>query len=212
MQIQTGSTLFDYLDDPGKASQTLQKLAENQHKPVAQDLAGLQQDLDDNRLDYTLEKIESGESSISLQTLDNMIAFHSRPASEDLGEMAERLGIKGEVAISLVDGKWQVEGADAEGADPAVVRLQQYLDANQDLQKRLDQLNRLSEFYEWGKTREYATELKTAGMGESQLVDYLKASREHLLGLDSFSLSSDGLSLQSRGQAESLYHQAREAL
>lgn len=213
MQIQSGLSLMDYLNDPAKSQQALDRAVQAQKQNVVGELTELDTGLggmSDNEIDETLKKMEQGQSSVSLQSLDNMIAFHSKPVTTQLQDLAKRFGIETSTEIKLVEGKWQVAGADAEHAAPELQRLQQYLDADQGLQKRMDQLNRLSEFFEWGSTRDFAAQLKEAKVSETDVVSYLKQSRSHLMSMDSFTLSSSEVKLNSRGEAQHLFDAAKK--
>lgn len=213
MQIQSGLSLMDYLNDPARSQQALDRAVQYQQQNVAGELteldAGIGQ-MSDGQIDETLKKIEEGQSSVSLKSLDNMIAFYMKPVAGQLQDLAERFGIKEQTQIKHIDGHWQVEGAEADDAAPELQRLQQYLDADQGLQKRMDQLNRLSEFYEWGLTRDNAAQLKEAKVADDDVVAYLKQGRSHLMGMDSFTLSTSELQLNSRGEAQHLYDAAKK--
>ncbi|WP_102795093.1 hypothetical protein [Bowmanella denitrificans] len=215
MQIQSGLSLMDYLNDPAKSQEALDRAVQSQKQNLAKDLLEVDNSLDnasDKQMDETLKKMEEGQTTVSLQSLDNMISFHMKPVAEQLQDLAKRFDVNQSVEIKLQDGKWQVEGADAEDAEPGLKRLQQYLDADQGLQKRMDQLNRLSEFYEWGNTREYAAQLKEAKVSQEDVVAFLKTSRTHIMGLDSFSVSSAEVSINSRGEALKLLEAAQKSL
>lgn len=211
MQIQNGLSLFDYLDDPQKSQQSLQQIASNAGQNIGAELTELGQ-TGRGQMDEVLKKIESGESAVKLQTLDNMIAFNQRPVAAELQDLADRLNLPQPVSLQHQQGKWQVVGADAEPEDKSLQRLQQYLDANQPLQDKLSQLSRLSEMYELGKTREFAAELKAQEVPEQKVVDFLTHSRDHLKAASDISLYREELKIRSRGQAQSLYDSARKTL
>ncbi|ALS98322.1 hypothetical protein [Lacimicrobium alkaliphilum] len=211
MQIQNGLSLFDYLDDPQKSQQSLQQIASNAGQNIGAELTELGQ-TGREQMDDVLKKIESGESAVKMQTLDNMIAFNLRPVAAELQDLADRLNLPQPVSLQQQQGKWQVEGADAEPENKSLQRMQQYLDANQPLQDKLSQLSRLSEMYELGKTREFATELKAQDVLEQKVVDFLTHSRDHLKAASDISLYREELKIQSRGQAQSLYDSARKTL
>lgn len=211
MQIQNGLSLFDYLDNPEKSKQSLQQIAEKSSQNLGTELTELGQ-TGREQMDDVLKKMESGESAVKMQTLDNMIAFNLRPVAAELQDMAARLNLPQPVSLQHEQGKWQVEGADADSENKSLQRLQQYLDANQPLQDKLSQLSRLSEMYELGRTREFATELKSEGVSEQKVVDFLSSSRDHLKAASDISLYREELKLQSRGEAQSLYDNARQNL
>ncbi|WP_141096150.1 hypothetical protein [Lacimicrobium sp. SS2-24] len=211
MQIQTGQSLFDYLDNPQKSQQNLEQLASNGHQNMRAELTELS-DTSREQMDEALKKMESGESSVKLQTLDNMIAFNLRPVAAELQDLSGRLGLPQPLTLEQQQGKWQVVSESSEQQSKSVERMQQYLDANQPLQEKLSQLSRLSEMHEWGKTREFAAELKTQGAAEEKVVDFLSHSREHIKGLNDISLSSDEVRLQSRGEAQRLFDVASKNL
>ncbi|WP_416306448.1 hypothetical protein [Neptunicella sp. SCSIO 80796] len=256
MQIQTtGLSLFDYLSDPDKSNQTLQSLAQKQKQDISGDLSSLTDSISLGQTDNPLQVLESGMGSVSLKTVNNMIAFNLRPVAEDLQQMADRFGITDPVEVKLVEGKWQVQGittedsetspddevadtdteaqstetsesetespseitdpaeeaaaqADKAAREQALQRLQDYLDRNQALQKKLDQLNAMSEFYEFGQTQEFAKQLQEANVPEADVVNFLTSSREYIQGLGSFSLSAGGMELTSRGESDTLIEQA----
>ena len=231
MQIQNyGVSLFDYMDSPEKGDEALQRLVDGQNATISENnigsnLKGLSDTLKLGEVANPLALMESDLSSISLQTINNMIGYNLRPVADDLQQMAARLGITEEITIELQDDKWQVKGLNPEPTDPAeevdenpttsqldknMQKLQDYLDRNQGLQNKLDQLNKLSEFYEFAQTQNNAAALKEADVGEESLVSFLSSSREYLYGLNSFSLSEDNFAITSRGAAELLYEQAKE--
>ena len=209
MQIQTtGLNLFDYLADADKADKALEKAVAWQKNNISTELGNIQSSLQSGQIDDALKRLQSGEGGISLQTLDNMIAFNLRPVQADLVDMAARLGIEQSVELTLSGGKWQIHSNDL-GAKGATEQLQHYLDRNKALTTKLGKLNSLSQFYELGKTQQYALQLKDAGVEEKQLVNFLTASRQSIFALDNFQLSANSLSLGSRGEAANLFAKAK---
>jgi hypothetical protein len=207
MQIQaTGLTLFDYLADSDKADKALENAVTSQKNSIGSELSNIESSLQSGQIDDTLKRLQSGEGGISLQTLDNMIAFNLRPIQKDLADMASRLGIDETLDVKLIDGKWQIESDETTATTD---QLQYYLDHNPGLTAKLDKLNGLSEFYELGQSQKYALQLKEAGLEEKQLVNYLTNSRESIFTIDSFQISSKDVQLLSRGEAARLFEQAK---
>ncbi|MBC3765975.1 hypothetical protein [Neptunicella marina] len=224
MQIQSsGLTLFDYLEDADKSNQTLQNLAQNQYQyqDLRKELNTLTDSLNLGQTDNPLKFLDNGFSNVSLKTVNNMIAYNMRPVAEDLQQMADRFGIKDPVNLQNVDGKWQVDGLmdeeqlaaatpEEKATQEQLQNLQTYLDKNTALQDKLTQLDRMSEFYEFGQTQEYAKTLQANDVAEDGVVSYLTASRSLIQEAAGFSLSSKGLQLNSRGESDSLIEQAKE--
>jgi hypothetical protein len=212
MQVQnSGSTLFDYIGNRGKADSALEQSIASQGYNLAGEIRGVQSSLATGKVDDALARLQAGENGLNLQTLDNMLNFNLRPVAEDLTQTAQDLGLHLDVQIKQKDDKWQVVSAQ----DPqpkGLQQLQSYLDRNQGLQNKLNNLNSLSEFYELGQSQEHAKALQAADVHEDDVVTYLTQSREYLFGLDSFYLSDKGLSIASRGESEGLFTQVKETL
>lgn len=207
MQIQaTGLTLFHYLADADKADKALEKAVASQKHSISTELSNMESGLQSGQIDETLKRLQSGEGGISLQTLDNMIAFNLRPIQKDLADMASRLGFDEALDVTLIDGKWQIQ---SDQANASTEQLQYYLDHNPGLTAKLGRLNSLSEFYELGQSQQYALQLKEAGLEEKQLVTYLTRSRESIFAMDSFQISSKDVQLLSRGESARLFEQAK---
>lgn len=208
MQIQaSGLTLFDFLADPQQSESLLQDVAKSQKQHIGDDIDTLQDSLKGGRIDEALERLQSGEGGVNLQTLDNMIAFNMRPIANDLQQMASRLGIKQPVELKQVEDKWLVDGAGKN--DRALQQLQNYIERNSALTDKLNKLNTLSEFYELGQTQEYARQLKDADVAEADVINYLVDSRKFIFELDNFQISEHGVTLASREQSLKLFEQAK---
>jgi hypothetical protein len=156
-----------------------------------------------------LTQLQSGESSLNLQTLDNMLNFNLLSVSKDLQQVVRDLGISEEIEIKQIDGQWQVQQT---SQNKPLSQLQSYLERNNKLQKQLDTMNKLSELVELGASQQYAKQLQKADISEPDVVTYLTQAREYLFSIDSFSLSSKHLSLGSRGEAENFFAEVKQTL
>ena len=195
-------------DKADKADKALEKAVASQKTNISAELSSLQSSLQSGQIDDALKRLQSGEGGISLQTLDNMIAFNLRPIKKDLLDLAAQLGIEQSVELHLQQGKWQVQNSDSVPS-AAIEKLQHYLDHNKALSSKLHKLNSLSEFYELGNTQQYALQLKDSGVKEEELISFLSESRQTLFAMDSLQLSAKDLSLLSRGQSATLFEQAK---
>jgi hypothetical protein len=212
MQIANSNlTLFDYITNSNKADSALQDAAIRQKFDVASDIRNLQQDIISGDIDTTLTQLQSGESSLNLQTLDNMLNFNLLAVSKDLQQVAHDLGITNEVEIKQIDGQWQVQNQN-DPQDRSLSQLQDYLERNNKLQKQLDNVNKLSELVELGASQQYAKQLQKADISEPDVVTYLTQAREYLFSIDSFSLSTTHLTLNSRGEAEPFFENVKQTL
>lgn len=210
MQIASSNlTLFDYITNSNKADSALQDAAVRQKFDVATDIRNLQQDIISGDIDITLTQLQSGESSLNLQTLDNMLNFNLLSVSKDLQQVVRDLGISEEIEIKQIDGQWQVQQT---SQNKPLSQLQSYLERNNKLQKQLDTMNKLSELVELGASQQYAKQLQKADISEPDVVTYLTQAREYLFSIDSFSLSSKHLSLGSRGEAENFFAEVKQTL
>lgn len=210
MQIANSNlTLFDYITNSNKADSALQDAAARQKFDVATDIRKLQQDITAGDIDNTLTQLQSGESSLNLQTLDNMLNFNLLSVSKDLQQVVLDLGISAEIEIKHIEGQWQVQQT---SQDKSLSQLQSYLERNDKLQKQLDNMNKLSELVELGASQQYAKQLQKADISEPDIVTYLSQAREYLFSIDSFSLSSKHLSLGSRGEAENFFAEVIQTL
>jgi hypothetical protein len=210
MQIANSNlTLFDYITNSNKADSALQDAAARQKFDVATDIRKLQQDITAGDIDNTLTQLQSGESSLNLQTLDNMLNFNLLSVSKDLQQVVRDLGISAEIEIKHIEGQWQVQQT---SQDKSLSQLQSYLERNDKLQKQLDNMNKLSELVELGASQQYAKQLQKADISEPDIVTYLSQAREYLFSIDSFSLSSKHLSLGSRGEAENFFAEVIQTL
>lgn len=109
MQIQNSVlSLFNYIDNRTHAETALKQAAKTQSYQLEYEIRGLQGDIAQGNVDQTLAYLQSGEKGLSLQTLDNLLNFTLRPISQDLQQVAEDLGIRDEVEIKNLDGKWQI--------------------------------------------------------------------------------------------------------
>lgn len=210
MQVQNAAlTLFDYIGNSAKADSAFDKAIAQQKNDIGTELRGLQKEISTGKVDETLDRLQSGDSSLNLQTLDNMLNFNMISVSEDLQQVAADLDINSEVDITQVDGQWQVQGAKD---SRALEQLQSYLDRNKNLQSKLDTINKLSEMVELGKSQEFAKQLQEADISEPDVVTYLTQARDYLFSIDSFSLSSKKLSLLSQGEAENFFAEVKQTL
>ncbi|MEP7704190.1 hypothetical protein [Paraglaciecola sp. 25GB23A] len=210
MQIANSNlTLFDYITNSNKADSALQDAAVRQKFDVASDIRNLQQDIISGDIDTTLTQLQSGESSLNLQTLDNMLNFNLLSVGKDLQQVVRDLGISKEIEIKQINGQWQVQQT---SQDKPLNQLQSYLERNDKLQKQLDTMNKLSELVELGASQQYAKQLQKADISEPDVVTYLTQAREYLFSIDSFSLSSKHLSLGSRGEAENFFAEVKQTL
>jgi hypothetical protein len=210
MQIASSNlTLFDYITNSNKADSALQDAAVRQKFDVATDIRNLQQNIISGDIDITLTQLQSGESSLNLQTLDNMLNFNLLSVSKDLQQVVRDLGISEEIEIKQIDGQWQVQQT---SQNKPLSQLQSYLERNNKLQKQLDTMNKLSELVELGASQQYAKQLQKADISEPDVVTYLTQAREYLFSIDSFSLSSKHLSLGSRGEAENFFAEVKQTL
>ncbi|WP_438863998.1 hypothetical protein [Neptunicella sp.] len=126
-------------------------------------------------------------------------------ASDTDAETTETSESEAEPATEVTDpAEDTADQAELAAHNQALQRLQDYLDRNEGLQKKLDQLNAMSEFYEFGQTQQFAKQLQEADVPEADVVNFLTSSREYIQGLDSFSLSANGLDLTSRGESDAL--------
>lgn len=204
-------SLFDYIANSSKADSVLENLAAKQKQNVANDIRTLQSDIVSGDMDTTLTKLQSGETSLNLQSLDNMLNFKMLAVTKDLQSVAAELGIKSAVDIKNIDGQWQVQGQTTP-ANKALQQLQNYLDHNKKLQDKLDTLNKLSEMFELGTSQEYAKQLQEADISEADVITYLTQAREYLFSLDSFTLSSKTFDITSRGEAEVFFNEVKQTL
>jgi hypothetical protein len=212
MQVQaTKLTLFDYINNSSTADAALEGLAARQKQDVGSDVRSLQREISTGDVDTTLEQLQSGETSLNLQTLDNMLNFNMLPIAKDLQQVAKDLGIKDPVEIKNIDGQWQVQNQ-ASADNRATQQLQTYLDHNKALQTKLDTLNKLSELVELGASQQYAKQLQEANISEPDVVTYLTQAREYLFALDSFTLSYQQFNITSRGEAEGFFNEVTNTL
>ena len=210
MQVQNKSlSLFDYIGNPNNTNSGFEKAIAGQQSTIGSEIRDLQSDFSTAKVDDTLARLQNGDSSLSLQTLDNMLNFTMLSVSKDLQQTAADLGLVGDVDIQLVEGQWQVQGNQDERS---VQQLQNYLDRNKGLQTKLSTINQLSEMVELGKSQQYAKQLQEADVSEPDIVNYLTQAREYLFSLDRFSLSAQNLSLASQGEAEQLFAQLKQTL
>ena len=201
--------LFDYIGNSNNTNSGFEKAIAAQQSNIGNEIRDLQSDFSAAKVDDTLARIQNADTSLNLQTLDNMLNFTLLAVSRDLQKTAAGLGIAGQVDILQVDGQWQVQGSKDERA---LHQLQNYLDRNKGLQTKLSTINQLSEMVELGKSQEYAKQLQEAGVSEPDVVNFLTQAREYLFGLDRFSLSSQNLSFASQGEAEQLFAQVKQTL
>lgn len=212
MQVQNSAlTLFDYIGNSSNTDSAFDNAIALQKNDMQSQLTGLQNDISSGDVDDTLERLQNGESALSLQTLDNMLNFNMISVSKDLQQVAKDLGINNEVEIKNVDGQWQVQNQ-GDPDNKALGQLQSYLDRNESLQKKLDTINKLSEMVELGASQQYAKQLQEADISEPDVVTYLTQAREYLFSIDSFSLSSQQLSITSRGEADGFFEEVKNTL
>jgi hypothetical protein len=140
-----------------------------------------------------------------------MLNFNLLAVSKDLQQVAHDLGITNEVEIKQIDGQWQVQNQN-DPQNRSLSQLQDYLERNNKLQKQLDNVNKLSELVELGASQQYAKQLQKADISEPDVVTYLTQAREYLFNIDSFSLSTTHLTLNSRGEAEPFFESVKQTL
>ena len=210
MQVQNNTlSLFDYIGNSSNTDSGFEKAIAGQKSNLGNEIRDLQSDFSAAKVDDTLARLQSGDSSLNLQTLDNMLNFTLLAVSKDLQQVAAELGIAGEVDIHQVDGQWQVKGSSDERAGQ---QLQNYLDRNKALQTKLNTINQLSEMVELGKSQAFAKQLQEADISEPDVVTYLTKAREYLFSIDSFSLSSKNLTLTSQGESENFFAEVKQTL
>lgn len=215
MQVEKSPlSLFNYIGNSSNTDTGFEKAIARQNSNIASEIRSLQSDISQENVDATLERLQNGDSSLSLQTIDNMLNFNLISVSKDLQQVANDLGINSEINLTQVDGKWQVQGLtnDDDGNNKALQQLQNYLDRNKALQGKLDTINQLSEMLELGKSQEFAKQLQDADVSEPDVVTYLTKAREYLFSIDSFSLSSKHLTPTSQGEAENFFAEVKKTL
>jgi hypothetical protein len=211
MQVQNNKlSLFDYIGNLSNTESGFEKAIAGQKSNLGNEIRGLQSDFSAQKVDDTLERLQNGDTSLSLQTIDNMLNFNMIAVSKDLQQMAADLGIEGDVKITHGDGQWQVKSAT--DGDRALQQLQTYLDRNKGLQTKLNTINQLSEMVELGKSQAFAKQLQEADISEPDVVTYLTKAREYLFSIDSFSLSNKHLTLTSQGEAENFFAEVKQTL
>lgn len=209
--LNTPLSLFDYISNSSKADSSLASLATKQKQDVGNDIRNLQRDIATGDLDSTLAQIQSGDTSLNLQSLENMFNFNMLSVSKDLQQVAQDLGIEESVDLKHIDGYWQVQHQ-ALPDDRAMQQLQTYLDRNKTLQKQLDTLNKLAELIELGTSQQYAKQLQEAEISEPDVVAYLTQAREYLFSIDSFTLSNQRLNHNARGEATPFFEELKQTL
>ncbi|WP_340680701.1 hypothetical protein [Paraglaciecola sp.] len=211
MQVQKNTlSLFDYIGNSSNTDADFEQAIARQKSNIGSEIRGLQSDFSAQKVDDTLERLQNGDTSLSLQTIDNMLNFNMISVSKDLQQMADDLGINSDVNITHVNGQWQVQGTT--DGDRALQQLQTYLDRNKGLQTKLNTINQLSEMVELGKSQAFAKQLQEADISEPDVVTYLTKAREYLFSIDSFSLSNKHLSLTSQGEAENFFAEIKQTL
>lgn len=205
MQINNaGKTLLDYLDNRNKSSEALGHAAHGQnHRDIFVELKAVEQSVAENNLDSTFALVDDLENSVSAQTIDNMIAFKGRKVEERLSDIAEGLGVAQEVKVQLDEGAWKVVDS-PELSEKQSDYINNYLQADRRLNSELTQLNRLSKVYEFSQIKEEAAKLKSEDEPESNIIDFLKNSRQSIFENDVIRFSKSSFEIGSRGLAASL--------
>ncbi|AWL10879.1 hypothetical protein HMF8227_00373 [Saliniradius amylolyticus] len=206
-------SLLDYLNDPGKAKQQLQSLGVNQQQSqdIGEDLTALTQSLSSDDLASLAEQIQTGETSVSLNRLQNMVGFYSQSINTELEHQISRFGLEQHsVLIEQRQGQWQVT-ADEAAPLQQLERLQSYLNKDERLATGMQHLAQLSSLSEWTQLQQQASQMQQDGADKEQLVAMLTQGREAIMGTRHFiNGPNKGVALASSGLAEQMLDAMKE--
>ena len=207
MYVSNTPSLLDYIGDPEKSKNTLSELASRPRgAEMASDIRSLTVLQSDEGIEQTVEKIASGDTSVSLNRIGNLLEHIKGNVFTDLQDVAGRLGISGEISFSRENGNWTVNQDEQTEPSAGIDRLQQYLDKASGLNNKLSQIKQLSEMFELGQAREYANTLKAQGAEDSQIVTFLTDTRARIFAEDNLTLSQQGVVAKSEGVSTRLYN------
>lgn len=188
MQVNNNAlSLFHYLDNQSASDQVLKQAAEKQKSNYVTELSALNSGISDGNFDALLSEIEKGKMNIDLNTVSNYINFNTQKLERELQGLAQSFGVALPVEIELAEGKLNVKDDSPEGSN-----LQTYFDKDERLSKLVEQTDKLSRFYEWGKVRERAAEYKNADVKDDDLIEFLKEGREKIVHQNSLFITNDG--------------------
>ncbi|WP_158965693.1 hypothetical protein [Paraglaciecola sp. L3A3] len=199
MQINKALTLFDYIGDNNKSTSILEDLANKQGQNIAGNIQAVDTELSLGQFEGTLDKIEKGEIEVNSATLENYFQFNKNKLNNEFKQLADVYQINIDSEITIEDGKLLVSG-DTKNAK----QLQQYLDADQRLNKLVQQSSRLSKLIEWDQAKQQAAKLKEQDVPEQQIVDFLKEGRQVVNNDNKLLFTNVGLGFTSEGQTQVL--------
>ena len=206
MYVSNTPSLLDYIGDPEKSKNTLSELASRPRgAEMASDIRSLTTLQSEEGIEKSIEKIAAGDTSVSLTGIGNFLEHMKQKVFTDLHDVAGRLDISGEVLLKRENGNWVASQEGQTEPSAALDRLQQYLDKSSVLNDRLSQINQLSEMYELGQAREYASTLKTQGAEDNHIVSYLADTRKRIFEEDKLTLSQQGVAAKSEGMSTRFY-------
>ncbi|GGW83422.1 hypothetical protein [Alteromonas halophila] len=204
MIISNQTSLLDYLNNPESAQNTLSELANSPGKAqLAQETKALTEPASEAGIQDMLEKIEAGDSSVSLTTIGNMLEHYKSKVSADLQDIAANLNAP--VAFERQDDRWVVTQPEGQREDKTLSRMQQYLDKDTRLTQRLSQINQLAEMHELGQAREHANTLKAQGVEDDAIVDFLSNARQQIFAEDSLTFTGNTLTANAEQTAQTLF-------
>lgn len=212
MQIDQRLSLFDYLSSPDKGKSALSNIASNStSSTIENDIQTLSSPLADNAVNELLDRIESGDTNISLSTIGNLLEHNRSLLTADLQDVATKLNLPEDIRIERSQNGWQIELSENEQTNDALGRLQAYVDKSQAVQTKLNQVSQLSEMFEQGLTRNFANDLKSASTADDDIVAFLSETRQIIQGNSGFNLSAKGLFSDADGVAKTEYDKRTEA-
>ena len=204
MYVSNQTTLFDYINNPEAAKNTLDNLAHMPSKAqAAQDIRSLGEAHSDAGIQETLDKIDAGDTSVSLSTIGNMLEHYKSKVSADLQDIAGNLDAP--LTLTKQNDRWMLALPEGQTDAKALSRIQQYIDKDHRLTDTLSQINQLAEMHELGTARTYADTLKSSGVDDDDIVTFLSNTREQIFSEDSLQFVDGKLAANSENMAKSAY-------
>jgi hypothetical protein len=192
MNISSSLNLLDYLNNPEKGRTFLE--SQTSRAPAQ---AGLQEEIsqfsshiDTSDIDALIEKMERGESSLSLSTLTNMRDYYAQKIDKEMQNLAARFNVSLPVELNATDSEWSVEPSDANDERS---RLDSYLSKDQRLSNMLSQYMRVSDTVEVSKSREFANQLKAESTDDETIVNYLQGVKNAVSNNSSLRIANEGV-------------------
>ena len=164
-----------------------------------------------NSIDDLVDKIQSGESNASPQTIADMLDFYQQQVSSEVDDLAQGLDLSTLPDLAYTNGEWQYLSASAGGNTKAEQRFVDYLNKDNRLGDRMKKLLSLTQLNEITTAKEYAAQLNQNDTDINISKEYLLSTRQQITDHNVFIYQNNKLYPAAKGLAYSEFNAYQKA-